>query len=102
LHLFIHTEGHNRGILGQIDILHTPDLDSSDLNGRTHTETGHGGEHCGQIIHIPSAYLELAETHREIRQGTQTEHDKQTNCDLEVEPFHGSFLMSLFQGIMLV
>ena len=72
LHLLIQTEGDDGGILGKIDILHTPDPDPGDLHGRTHAETGHRGEHRGQIIPIPLAYLELAETHRELRQGTQT------------------------------
>src|SRR5262249_34269622 len=98
----IDTEGHGGGIIGQLDILHTPDLDPSDLHGSALAEPPHGGEHREEIIGIPSAYLELAETHRKIGQGTQTEHDKQTNCDLEVEPFHGAFLLSLSKSIRLV
>src|SRR5262249_4287607 len=102
LYLLIDTEGHGGGIIGQLDILHTPNLDSGNLHGSTLAETCHGREHREEIIGIPAAYLELAETYRKIRQGTQTEHDKQTNCDLEVEPFHGAFLLSLSKGIRLV
>src|SRR5262249_43132441 len=102
LYLLIDTEGHGSGIIGQLDILHTPDLDSSDLHGSTLAKTRYGGEHREEIVGMPSAYLELAETHRKIRQGTQTEHDKKTNCDLEVEPFHSAFLLSLSKSIRLV
>jgi hypothetical protein len=102
LHLVINTEGHDGRILGERNTLHSSDLDPSNLDSGTLTETRHGGEHCDEIVGTPSAYLELPETHGKIRQGTETEHDKQTNCNLEVEAFHGAFLLSLSQSIMLM
>jgi hypothetical protein len=101
-HLVIDTEGHGGRILDKFYTLHPSDLDPGDLHGGTLAETRHGGEHGDEIVGIPPAYLELAETHGKIRQSTETEHDKQTNCDLEVEPFHAAFLLSLSQSIMLV
>ena len=73
--------------------MHPSDLDPGDLNRGTDTQASHAGEHRGQVIGTTLTNLELAKADREIRQGTQTQDDKQTNCDLEVEPLHGAFLM---------
>jgi hypothetical protein len=73
----------------------------SDLHRLTYTQARHSGKHSAQVIRMALPDLELAKTDREIPQGTQTQDDKQTNCDLKVEPLHGSFLMP-WQRIMSV
>ena len=93
LDLLLQTQGHDSSIVRELDLLHPADLDPGDLNRRADTQASHAGEYRGQVIGATLSNLELAKTDREIRQGTQTQDDKQTNCDLEIEPLHGAFLM---------
>ena len=93
LHPLLQTQDHDCIIARERDILHPPDLYPSDLDRCADTQAGHAGEHRSQVIGMTATDLELAKTYREIPQGTQTQDDKQTNCDLKVEPPHGAFLM---------
>src|SRR5262249_3114762 len=93
LYLLLHAQGDDGGIICEIDLLHPSNLDPGNLDRGADTQASHTGEHCNQVIGATLTNRELAQTDGEIRQGTKTQDDKQTNCDLKVEPPHGAFLM---------